>query len=51
MDGIDTIALEKYIKKIMDYENLISEDSGCPDVVVEEMYQLVFEQGIFYKWN
>lgn len=43
MDGIDAIALEKYIKKIMDYENLISEDSGCPDVVVEEMYQLVFD--------
>lgn len=28
MDGIDAIALEKYIKKIMDYENLISEDSN-----------------------
>ncbi len=43
MDTMDREALEGYIKEQIGYENILEDNGSFPSIIVNEMYQLIFD--------
>jgi len=43
MDTMDKDSLERYIKEQIGYENILEDNKTFPSIIVNEMYQLIFD--------